>query len=55
MAMVSIHMINENKIINHNVALIGWDDNFDKNYFTVTDTNGVAHTPDTNGAWLVKK
>lgn len=35
--------------VNHEVALVGWDDNYPKNKCTV---NG--HTPKSNGAWLVK-
>ena len=31
---------------NHAVALVGWDDNFPKNYF--------SQTPEGNGAWLVR-
>ncbi len=31
---------------NHGVVIVGWDDNFPKTAF--------AHTPDNNGAWLVR-
>lgn len=44
----------ENSVCNHAVALIGWDDTADRNLFTVTDNDGVAHTPEGDGAWLVK-
>lgn len=48
---------------NHGVVIVGWDDTIDKNLFTMTETipaTGdseaavVTHTPDNNGAWLVK-
>lgn len=44
----------ENSVCNHAVALIGWDDTADRNLFTVTDNDGIAHTPKGDGAWLVK-
>lgn len=44
----------ENSVCNHAVALIGWDDTADRNLFTVTDNDGIAHTPEGDGAWLVK-
>lgn len=48
---------------NHGVVIVGWDDTIDKNLFTVTETipatgeseeTVVTHTPENNGAWLVK-
>ena len=35
--------------INHDVTLVGWDDNYPKENFTL---NG--YTPENNGAWLIK-
>ena len=48
---------------NHGVVIVGWDDTIDKNLFTMTETipatedaeaTVVTHTPEHNGAWLVK-
>lgn len=40
--------------INHGVTLVGWDDNISKELFSITDYNGEVHTPETDGAWLIK-
>ena len=37
-----------NEEANHDVLLVGWDDNFSKSYFV------SGHQPKNNGAWLVK-
>jgi len=48
---------------NHGVVIVGWDDSIDKSLFTTTETipatedteeQVVTHTPNENGAWLVK-
>ena len=38
---------------NHEISLVGWDDNLSANYFTKT-IDGVKYTPEGDGAWLVK-
>ncbi len=38
---------------NHEISLVGWDDNLSKSYFTKT-IDGETYTPQENGAWLVK-
>lgn len=40
-------------LINHSIAIVGWDDSIDKDLFSKT-VNGVTYTPDGDGAWLVK-
>lgn len=42
----SAHYVNESVNPNHDVSIIGWDDNFDASNFLVT--------PPGNGAWIVK-
>lgn len=37
--------------INHAVAVVGWDDNFDRTAFAPTESGTL---PENNGAWLVK-
>ena len=41
-----------NTSTNHAVNIVGWDDNFPKEYFKGSNGNGV--TPSSNGAWLVR-
>ena len=38
----------------HAVAIVGWDDNYDKNNFKVIDEYGETHIPPANGAFIVK-
>ncbi len=43
---------------NHMVTIVGWDDNYDKSNFAKgfenSEEGAAAHTPEGNGAWLVK-
>ena len=43
----------EQKNTNHAVTIVGWDDNKDKNLFTVKNGSST-YTPNNNGAWLIK-
>lgn len=39
----------------HVVTIVGWDDDFDKNYFSSKyPSKWNYHTPEKNGAWLIK-
>lgn len=38
---------------NHEITLVGWDDNMPASNFAVT-ISGTTYTPENNGAWLVK-
>ena len=42
----SFYCNNRNEVPNHFVTLVGWDDNFDKNHFTIPAPG--------NGAWICK-
>lgn len=39
---------------NHGVTLVGWNDEISKELFTITDSEGIEHTPENDGAWLIK-
>lgn len=40
---------------NHEVCIIGWDDNYSRsNFLQGTDEYGVSKTPPADGAWIVK-
>ncbi len=48
------HYTYEDTYTNHAITIVGWDDDIAKENFTITDANGVSHTPANDGAWLVK-
>lgn len=44
----------EKEGINHAVTLVGWDDTVSRDKFTIYDSDGITHTPEGDGAWLIK-
>lgn len=49
-----VETVDEDAGTNHAVTLVGWNDKISKSDLTVTDSTGVTHTPQNDGAWLVK-
>ena len=39
--------------VNHSLSLVGWDDAYPKENFTIV-VDGIAHTPDNDGAWILR-
>lgn len=42
-----------NYTVNHSLSLVGWDDAYPKENFTIV-VDGVEHTPANNGAWILR-
>lgn len=40
--------------VNHSLSLVGWDDAYAKENFTIEDKDGAKHTPSTDGAWILR-
>ncbi|WP_147272880.1 lectin like domain-containing protein [Gordonibacter sp. 28C] len=40
--------------VNHSLSLVGWDDGYAKENFTIVDKDGAEHTPSTDGAWILR-
>lgn len=57
----AVYYNNEKNASNHEVAIVGWDDDFDRNNFKYTYNNVInaqkgygIDLPSSNGAWLIK-
>lgn len=50
----SINSYNAEYGTNHAVMIVGWDDNYDKNYFKTKNSKGETIIPPANGAFIIQ-